>query len=121
LKLTFQSEYTKFHQLSNNMAVKGREHLCGDTLNLFGREDQRFQWSRSYWYYSSLPLPERNENIVWTSGITSTGCVPEVFDSREIVSWCVDKYEQNQRVIQLQGESPCFLVTISFQKDVKAP
>jgi hypothetical protein len=86
---------------------------------LFGWEDQRFQWSRSYWYYSSLPLPERNENKVWTSGIALAGCVPEVFDSREIVSWCVDKYDQNRRIIQLQGESLVSLSPSVFKRMLK--
>jgi hypothetical protein len=121
LKLTFQSEYTKFRQLSNNMAVKGREHLCGDTLNLFGREGQRFQWSRYYWYYSLLPLLEENENIVSTSGIASAGCVPEVFDYREILSWCVDKHERNRRVIQIQGESLVSLSPSIFRSMLKLP
>jgi len=97
-----------------------REQLCGDTLNLFGKEDHRFQWLRYYWYYSSLPFPERNENRLWASGTALSVCVPEVFYYREIVSWCADKFDQSQRVIQLQGQSPVPFISISFQNNVEA-
>jgi hypothetical protein len=46
--------------------VVGSKQLCGDTVNIIGREDQNFQWSRSYWYYSTLLPFQKNENIVWT-------------------------------------------------------
>jgi hypothetical protein len=38
------------HQL---MAATTRQQFCEDTLNIFGREDRNFQWSRAYSYYSS--------------------------------------------------------------------
>jgi hypothetical protein len=102
------------------MAIK-RQQFCGDTLNLFGQEDQNFHWSRSYWYYSSLPLPEKNENKIWTSGISLAGCVPEVFDCKEVISWCVDKFIQSRRVIQLHSESPISLAPSVFRKMLKLP
>jgi len=58
------------------------KNLCGDTLNIFEREDQNFQWSIAYWYYSTLPLLGINENIIWTSGIALARCVPEVFECK---------------------------------------
>jgi hypothetical protein len=82
-------------------------------LNIFGLEHQNFQWSREYCYYSSPLTSQRNENVIWTSGIALAGCVPKVFDCKEIVAWCVDKYISNQRAIQHQGHSP-----ISFSPQV---
>jgi hypothetical protein len=66
-----------------------RQQFCGDTMNIFGREDQNFQWSRAYSYYSSRST--QNE-VIWTSRIARVGCVPEVFDCKEVVSWCAGKY-----------------------------
>jgi hypothetical protein len=43
----------------------------------------------------------------------------EVFDSREIVSWCVDKFDQNRRMIQLQGESLISLSPSVFKRMLK--
>jgi len=74
-----------------------------------------------YWYYSSLPLLERNVNQVWTSRIDFAGCEPKFFDSKELVSWCMDKYDKNQRIIQLQGESPISLAPSVFNKMLKFP
>jgi hypothetical protein len=39
----------------------------------------------------------------------------------KIASWCVDKYEQYQRVIQLQGESPFSLSPSVFRRMLKLP
>jgi hypothetical protein len=32
------------------MAVAARQQFCGDTLNIFGHEDQKFQWYKEYLY-----------------------------------------------------------------------
>jgi hypothetical protein len=101
------------------METSTRQQFCGDTLNIFGCEDQNFQWSRAYWYYSSPPTAQKDGNIIWTSGIAHVGCVPEVFDCKEIVAWCVDKYIPNQRIIQLQGHSPISLSPQVFCKMLK--
>jgi hypothetical protein len=53
-----------------------RQHFCGDTLNIFGHEDHKFQWSREYFYYSS---PYAQKDVIWASKIARTGCIPEVF------------------------------------------
>ena len=58
-------------------------------MNIFGREDQNFQWSRTYSYYSTLAAQNK---VIWTSRIARAGCIPEVFDYKELVSWCTDKY-----------------------------
>jgi hypothetical protein len=90
-----------------------------DTLNLFEKEDNKIQCLRYYWYYATLSLPRRGENIVCTLGFSLVGCVPEVFYSKEIVSWCVDKFVSSRRVIQLQSGSFISLVSLVFRKMLK--
>jgi hypothetical protein len=41
------------------MVASSRQQFCGDTLNIFGHEDQNFQWLREYSYYSS-PLAHKD-------------------------------------------------------------
>jgi hypothetical protein len=78
------------------MTTSSRKQFCGDTLNIFGREDQNFQWSRVYSYYSSPPT---HKDVIWAFGITHVGCVPEVFYCKELVAWCVDKYIPIRRIM----------------------
>jgi hypothetical protein len=61
------------------MVVAARKHICGDTLNIFGHEDHKFQWSRAYSYYSS---PLAKKEVIWTSRIAHGRCVPEVLDCK---------------------------------------
>jgi hypothetical protein len=102
------------------MAMR-KQQFCGDTLNLFAREDYNFHWSRSYWYFTTFPLPERNENKTWTSGISLVGCIPKVFDCKDIVSWCIDKFIQNRREILLHNGSHISLAPSTFRKMLKLP
>jgi hypothetical protein len=87
-----------------------RQQFCGDTVNIFGHQDQKFQWSRAYFYYSSHSA---HNEVIWTYGIARAGCVPEVFDCKEMVSWCTEKYIPSQRIIPLRDNSP-----ISFSPKV---
>jgi hypothetical protein len=48
-------------------------------------------------------------------------CVLEVFYAKEIVMWCIDKFDKNQRIIQLQGESPISLSPSTFKKMFRLP
>jgi hypothetical protein len=57
--------------------------------------------------------------MIWTSGTALVGCVLEVFNCKEIVAWCVDKYIPNQRAIQLQVHSPIYLSPQVFHKMLK--
>jgi hypothetical protein len=93
-----------------------RQQFCGDTVNMFAREDQCFQWSRAYFYYSSCST--QNE-VIWTSGIAHAGYVPEVFDSKEVVSWCPEKYIPGQRIIPLHDHSPVSLSRRLFHEMLK--
>jgi hypothetical protein len=95
-----------------------RQQFCGDTLNIFGREDQSFQWSRAYSYYSS---PSAQKEIIWTSGIVHAGCVPEVFDCKELVTWCAERYIPSQWIIQLWDHSPVSLSPQVFRKMLRLP
>jgi hypothetical protein len=100
------------------MEAVAKQQLCGYTLNIFGCEDQNFHWSRAYSYYSSPPA---QKYIIWTSGISHAGCVPEVFGCKELVAWCIEKYVSSQRIIQLQDRSPISLSPQVFRKMLKLP
>jgi hypothetical protein len=47
--------------------------------------------------------------VIWTSGISRASCVPEVFDCKEVVSWCTEKYIPGQIIISLRDHSPVSL------------
>jgi hypothetical protein len=51
--------------------------------------------------------------------IARAGCVPEVFDCKELVSWCAEKYIPSQWIIQLQDHSPISLSPQVFHKMLK--
>ena len=87
------------------MAV-GRQQFCGYTVNIFGRRDQNFQQSRAYFYYSSC---FSQNDVIWTSRIARASYVPEVFDCKEVVSWCAKKYNPIQIIITLHDHSPVSL------------
>jgi hypothetical protein len=59
--------------------------------------------------------------VIWTSRIACAGYVPEVFDCKERVSLCVEKYIPNQWIIQLQDHSPVSLSPQVFRKSLKLP
>jgi hypothetical protein len=101
--------------------ARRRESFCGDTLNTFAREDPKYHWSRAYRYYSTLPPEERDVDDVWISGITKEGCVPEVFDVKELVIWCTNNYEKDQRIIKLNGQSPISLAPSTFIQMLRLP
>jgi hypothetical protein len=96
-----------------------KQSFCGDNLNLFNREDQNYHWSCSYWYYSNLFSKEKNR--VWTSEIVLAGCVPEVFECKDIVTWCIEKFIQNRRVVAFQNSSPISLAPSIFIEILKFP
>jgi hypothetical protein len=104
------------HGCSRQLMEATRQQFCGDTVNTFGHDDQNFQWSRAYSYYSS---PSAQKEVIWTSGIARAGCVPEVFDCKEMVSWCVERYISSQRIIQLRDQSPVSLSPQVFRKMLK--
>jgi hypothetical protein len=86
-----------------------RQLFCGDTVNIFKREDQNFQWSQAYSYYST---PVAQTQVIWTYGIACAGYVPEVFDCKELVSWCANKFILDKRLIPPRDSSS---VSLSHQ------
>jgi hypothetical protein len=68
------------HQL---MEETTRQKYFGDTVNIFGCEDHNFHWYREYSYYSSM---SSQKEVILASRIACGGCVPEVFDYKELVS-----------------------------------
>ena len=83
---------------------------------MFVQEDRKFQWSRAYFYYSSRSAQNK---VIWTSEIACAGCVPEVFDCKEVVSWCTEKYIPSQRIIPLRDHSPVSLSPQLFREMLK--
>jgi hypothetical protein len=46
-------------------------------------------------YYSSLSPLQRNMNKIQMSGIAQAGCVSKVFDFKEFILWCINKFDNN--------------------------
>jgi hypothetical protein len=42
---------------------------------------------------------QRRKKKVWISGIKLVDCVPEVMDFKELVLWCVDKFDTERRIM----------------------
>jgi hypothetical protein len=82
-------------------------------VNIFGREDQKFQWSMEYSYYS---IPAAQNQVIWTSGISRASCVPEVFDCKDLVSWCTDRFISDKIIIPLQDHSSVSLSPQVFRQ-----
>jgi hypothetical protein len=92
--------------------------FCGDTVNIFGRHDQNFHWSRAFSYYSTSVAENQ---VIWTSEIAHVGCVPEFFDCKDLVSWCTDKFIAEKRIIPLHDRSSVSLSPQLFQQKMKLP
>jgi hypothetical protein len=65
--------------------------------------------------------PRRKQTKFGASGITLVGCVPEVMDFKELVLWCVDKFDIERRIIQVQGKLPISLTPFNFHENVVTP
>jgi hypothetical protein len=53
--------------------------------------------------------------------IARADCVTKVFDYKELVSWCTEKYIPSQWMIQLHDYSPVILSPQVFRKMLKLP
>jgi hypothetical protein len=98
--------------------ASARHQFCGDTVNIFGHENQNFHWSRAFSYYSTSVIENQ---VIWTSGIAHAGCVPEVFDCKDLVSWCTDKFIAEKRIIPLHDRSFVSLSPQVFCQMLKLP
>jgi hypothetical protein len=117
LTIVLSSDTRKFIKLVK--MTKRKQQFYRDTLNLFMREDCNYHWSRSYWYYATLP--DKDSNNICTSGVARVGCVLEFFDCKEIVTWCADNFFQNRRTIPLHNGSHVSLAPSIFKKKLKLP
>jgi len=43
-------------------------------------------------------VDEKDKNLIWTLGIALAGFVPEVTELKEVVPWCVDKFNSKRRI-----------------------
>jgi hypothetical protein len=69
------------------MENRGRkEPFCGDTVNSLAKEDKNFHWSTSYHWFLNKSLEEKKNNRLWTTCLVNVGCVPEVFDFKELIT-----------------------------------
>ena len=59
------------------------------------------------------------KDIIWESRIAHVGCVPEVFDIKELIACCMDKYVPSQRIIQIQDNSPISISPQVFRNMLK--
>jgi hypothetical protein len=83
------------------METSTRQQFCGDTLNIFGREDQNFQWSRAYSYYSSPPA---QKDIIWASESLALGVFLRFLSVKNLLhgvwtSTCQAKELYNSKII----------------------
>jgi hypothetical protein len=53
------------------------------------------------------------------SGIVRAGCVLEVFDTKDLVIWCTDNFEKEQRTIKMNGCSSISLGPPTFSQMLK--
>jgi hypothetical protein len=88
----------------------------GDAVNIFGRHDHNFHWSRAF-SYSSTSVAENQ--VIWTSGIAHAGCVSEVFYCKDLVSRCADKFIAEKRIIPLHNHSFVSLSPQLFRQMLK--
>jgi hypothetical protein len=95
-----------------------RQHLCGDTLNIFGHEDQRFQWSIVYDYYSGTSAQRK---VISTSEIATTDCMPDFFYFENLVTYCAENFISNRRIVQMGDHFQSFLSPQVFRKMLTLP
>jgi hypothetical protein len=69
----------------------------------------------------SLSSIEKKTNLIWTSGIAFVGCVPQVTYFKYVTQWCVNKFNPEKRIIQLQGKKPTSLAPSVFTRILCLP
>jgi hypothetical protein len=57
--------------------------------------------------------------VIWTSRIACAGCIPEVFDYKEVFSWCSKKYIPGKIIIPLRDHSLVSLSPPVFREMLK--
>jgi hypothetical protein len=97
------------------MSNKMKDLYCGDIVNTLRCEDHQFQLSQAYKWYFSLPHIKKELNKVWNLGIALDGYVPEVENFKELLLWCIDKFDTMRRIIQIQRKLPISLFPSVFK------
>lgn len=97
--------------------------LCMDTYNYLARDDKGFHWSRAYSWYADQLVEQRMKSNIWLTGLENVGCMLEVFNARDLVSWCSKIFELGTRTIRLGGISgtPIMLTHHVFNKIINFP
>jgi hypothetical protein len=96
------------------MPNKRRDLYFGNNVNTLGHEDHSSQWSKAFKWYTKLPLEQNNSNKVWNFGIELEGCVPEVSYFKKLILWCVENFNSEKRINQLQGKTLIYLAPKIF-------
>jgi hypothetical protein len=63
-----------------------------------------------------LSSPSAQKEIIWMYGIVRVGCVPKVFDCKELVTWCAERYILGRQISQLRDHSLVSLSPQGFRK-----
>jgi hypothetical protein len=87
---------------------KRTEPFCSDTVNSLAKENKNFHWSTSYEWFLSKTVEEKKTDKLWITGLVNVGCVPVVFDCKELISWCAQRFDSRTRMIKLttKGKNP---------------
>jgi hypothetical protein len=66
---------------------------------------------------------ENQKNILWTTGLINVSCVLEVFDFKEPVSWCAQRFDSKTRMIQVttKAKNPIILNPKVLKKIIHLP
>jgi hypothetical protein len=95
-----------------------KEPFCGDIVNSLMCQDKDFHWSVAYQWFLSLTPEQKLKNKIWMTGLVNVGCMPEVFDFRELVSWCACRFDSKSRTIRVavEGKNPSLLTPKVFKR-----
>jgi hypothetical protein len=90
------------------------EPFCGDAVDSLAHQDKEFNWLVAYQWFLSLTPKNNLKNDIWIIGQVNVGYMPEVFDCRELVSWCAHRFDSKSRMIRVAIFKGFFLTGISL-------
>jgi hypothetical protein len=66
---------------------------------------------------------EKKNDKLWTTGPVNDGCVPEVFDFKELITWCARRFDPRTRMIKVitKTKNPMVLTPKMFNKMLPLP
>ena len=94
-----------------------------DIINSPARDNKNFHWSTSYEWFSRKSEEENQTYKIWTTWLVNVGCVPHIFNYRELVSWCAQRFDCRTRMIKvtIKGKNPVLLTLKVFNKMICLP